>query len=396
MTNWAMTLRRAATIGSAHRCSGCMRLTPIAKLWLAAIACAFASASPALADPADCPARPGTLGVSRVIEVETKDGVRLGNMQYKDIDFLRPGEVVLTFDDGPLRRYSLAVLNALERHCTKATFFMVGRMAVSDPDMVQEIARRGHTVGSHTWSHKNLGRQSQSGAEREIELGISAVSAALGKPIAPFFRFPYLSDPKAMIAHLKERDTAIFSIDVDSNDFRTRDGNKMISNIMSGLSKHGKGILLFHDIQKSTARGIDELLDRLYRDGYKIVHLVPKDPIATLSNYDTDGMKELIARKKANASRPLADRSVVWPISLAGVPDREPLRALPHPVGVKGPVAPETAKLPPRRPETVPNVSPSRHTTANEPAERVSSQAIRPSVAVEAHRTDWRDDIFRN
>lgn len=371
------------------------------------------SSGAATADPVDCPNRSGTLGVSRVIEIDATGGPRLGNMQYKDIDFLKPGEVVLTFDDGPLRRYTLPVLNALERHCTKATFFMVGRMAVSDPDMVKEIARRGHTVGTHTWSHKNLGRQSTAGAEREIELGISAISAALGEPAAPFFRFPYLSDPKSMIAHLQSRDTAIFSIDVDSHDFRTRSGDRMISNIMSGLKRHGKGILLFHDIQKSTARGIDDLLDRLYRDGYKIVHVVPKTPTTTLSSYDNDGMKELIARKKAAASRPLADRSVVWPVSLAGLPEPEPLRSLPPTMGINGPVAPQTAKLPARRPDTSPHVPlpkrnmdagppPAGNETASQPASpaktahRATRPDVRPATTLARPKTDWREEIFRN
>ncbi|MEO1544624.1 MAG: polysaccharide deacetylase family protein, partial [Pseudomonadota bacterium] len=267
------------------------------------------SAAPVQAEPADCAVRSGALGVERVVEIDTTNGPRFGNMQYKDIDFLKPGEVVLTFDDGPLRRYTLNVLNALERHCTKATFFMVGRMAVTDPALVKEIDRRGHTVATHTWSHKNLGRLSASSAEREIELGVSAISAALGKPVAPFFRFPYLSDPKRMQAHLRERDIGNFSIDIDAVDFRTRSGSVIVERIMRGLKRQGKGILLFHDIQKSTARGIGKLLDRLKRGGYKVVHIVPKSSVTTLSKYDESGMKILMKRKAKAGERPLAKRS---------------------------------------------------------------------------------------
>jgi len=88
--------------------------------------------------------------------------------------------------------------------------------------MVREYARLGHTVGIHTWSHQNLHRMTPLKARAEIELGFSAVQQALGKPVAPFFRFPYLADSKGTMAHLKERNIAIFSIDVDSKDFRTR------------------------------------------------------------------------------------------------------------------------------------------------------------------------------
>ena len=272
-----------------------------------------------------CSRRRGVLGVSRVINIDTTNGPQFGLMQYKFIDFLKEGEVVLTFDDGPLRRNSLAVLNALEAECTRATFFMVGRMAVSDPLMVQEIAKRGHTVGTHTWSHRNVGRLSRSRAKLEIELGISAISAALGRPVTPFFRFPYLGDSRSSIGYLKSRNIGIFSIDVDSLDFRTRSGGTMVNRVMSSLKRKGKGVLLFHDIQKSTARGIVDLLNKLKRGGYKVVHLVSNTKVKTLEKYDALAQKEVARRKKAVARRPLASRSVVWPIATGGLPKTEEL-----------------------------------------------------------------------
>ena len=101
----------------------------------------FAGSAPAKADKPPCSERKGVLGVSRVVEIDTSKGARFGNMQYKDIDFLKPGEIVLTFDDGPLRPKTTSVLNALEGHCTKATFFMVGRMALVDPDPPSSLPR---------------------------------------------------------------------------------------------------------------------------------------------------------------------------------------------------------------------------------------------------------------
>src|SRR5262245_28201006 len=97
-----------------------------------------------------CTPGPDALGVSRVAEIDTRAGPRFV-FQYKEQDILADGEVVLTFDDGPLRVYTKPVLEALAAHCTKATFFLVGRMAVADPEMVREYARLGHTVGIHTW-----------------------------------------------------------------------------------------------------------------------------------------------------------------------------------------------------------------------------------------------------
>ncbi|MEW5964379.1 MAG: polysaccharide deacetylase family protein [Pseudomonadota bacterium] len=285
----------------------------------AAVAIVATASTAALAAPdgADaCAADKSKLGVSRIVEIDTKDGPAFGHLQYKDLSFLEPGEIVLTFDDGPLRRYTRAVLDALAAHCTKATFFMVGRMAVADPEMVREVARLGHTVGSHTWSHRNLATLAANRAKGEIELGASAVSKALGKPIAPFFRFPYLSDPKSMISYLQSRDTGIFSIEVDSYDYRAKSAEPVQRKVLAQLKDRGKGIILFHDIQQSTAKALADLLDELKSRGYKVVHLVPKKPMATLTEYDAIADKELERKRLAQAGKPLADRAVVWPIAV--------------------------------------------------------------------------------
>ncbi|MGL4397752.1 MAG: polysaccharide deacetylase family protein, partial [Hyphomicrobium sp.] len=201
-----------------------------------------------------CAAKPDVLGLSRVVEVDTANGPVFGG-SHKGNNFLADGEVILTFDDGPMRAYTRQVLKALADHCTKATFFMVGRMAVADPAMVKEVAAAGHTVASHTWSHQNLKALGVAKGTKEFELGASAVSAALGTPSAPFFRFPYLNEGKHVADHLKERNTASFFIDVDSKDYLTRDPKKMHDKIMGQLMAQRKGIILMHDIQPSTAHG---------------------------------------------------------------------------------------------------------------------------------------------
>lgn len=264
---------------------------------------------------AQCGPRSEVLGVSRVVEIDGSSGPRFGHLQYKDEHLLQDGEVVLTFDDGPSRQHTPAILAALDAHCTKATFFSVGRMAIADPEMLRETARRGHTIGTHTWSHRNIAALSPTAARYEIELGISAVRAALGKPVAPFFRFPYLSDPQSARAHLQERGIAVFSIDADSYDYKTPSGAVIQRNILQQLSQKKKGILLFHDIQASTARGLKGLLDELHARGFRVVHLVPKGPVATVAEFDALADQVLGKKQVAESHAPLARRSVVWPLT---------------------------------------------------------------------------------
>ena len=259
-----------------------------------------------------CKGAPNALGVSRVIEIDTTGGPRFGQQQYKDVNFLQDGEVVLTFDDGPLRQNTRLVLDALAQHCTKATFFVVGKMATSDPEMVRDIVRRGHTVGTHTWSHRNLRTLSAEEARKEIELGFSAVRMAAGAPIAPFFRFPYLSDPGGSIQHVRGRSIGIFSIDVDAYDYRTPSPSTVIHRVMRGLESTKKGIVLFHDIQPSTAHALKSLLDQLAGRGYRIVHLVPKTDVQTVAAYDQIAEREFSRRKMMLAANPLASRAITW------------------------------------------------------------------------------------
>jgi peptidoglycan/xylan/chitin deacetylase (PgdA/CDA1 family) len=235
-----------------------------------------------------------------------------GQTPFGEYDFLNEGEIVLTFDDGPSRANTPVILKALDMQCTKATFFMVGRMAAADPAMVREVARRGHTVGAHTWSHARLQGIELDKAKDEIEMGFSAVSRAMQGPVAPFFRFPYLRPTPEALDYLKGRQVASFGIDVDSRDFKTRDGSAVKATVLAQLATRHKGILLFHDIQPSTAQSIGDILEALKEKGYKVVHLVPKAPVATLADYDAKADGEIGTRRLAEAKEPLAPRSVVW------------------------------------------------------------------------------------
>jgi peptidoglycan-N-acetylglucosamine deacetylase len=257
--------------------------------------------------PAGCDNRPSAIGLSRIVEIDTTGGPRFGHSQYKDVDFLQDGEVVLTFDDGPMRHYTKRILDTLDAHCTRGTFFSVGKMALADPETLKETARRGHTVASHTWAHAKLSALSPAKATAEIEMGNSAVTRAMGGPIAPFFRFPYLRDNKAALDHLKTRNMSTFSIEVDSQDFRTRNPGQVLRNVMSQLKTAKKGIILFHDIQPATAGALSSILDNLKAGGFKVVHLVSKQTNTTLPEFDALVEREIEKKRLALASQPLGN-----------------------------------------------------------------------------------------
>lgn len=268
-------------------------------------------APPAPAKPA-C-ANPNALGVSRVVAINTTGGPGFGFEHFKQLDFLREKEVVLTFDDGPWPHNTPAVIKALDDECTTAIFFPIGKHATWHPEILKAVAAHGHTIGSHTWSHANLNNKKLTDEQRkaEIEKGFSAVKWALGDSPAPFIRFPALQHPPSMVAYMGERNVAIWSCDVDSFDFKAHNPKKIIDTVMGKLDKLGKGIILMHDFQKHTAEALPELLKRLKAGGYKVVQVKAKTKVQTIAQYDEEVVKGL--KQPVVNSRPVS--SVVETIS---------------------------------------------------------------------------------
>jgi peptidoglycan/xylan/chitin deacetylase (PgdA/CDA1 family) len=246
---------------------------------------------------------PNAIGVARVVEIDTTGGPGFGFEHFKSHDFLREGEVVLTFDDGPWPKNTPAVLAALAAHCTKAIFFPIGTHATYEPGILKQVAAAGHAVGSHTWCHQDLSKTKgnclvngkvqavEYDPKDEIEKGISAVRWAVGGPTAPYFRFPALRQPQELVDYLGKRNIAIFSTDMDSFDFKMRKPEQVRQAVLAKLKKHGKGIVLMHDFQHATAEAAMDLLNDLKAGGYKVVYMKPKFPVTTIASYDEQVLK---------------------------------------------------------------------------------------------------------
>lgn len=248
------------------------------------------------------------LGVSRIVEIDGKSGPLYGGFtKYeKEPPFLGPKEVVLTFDDGPMPKHTKPILDALDKFCTKATFFYVGQMAQAYPDMVKEVMGRGHTMGTHTWSHPmNLRALSLEKAEDQIERGFAAVALAAGQPIAPFFRFPGLSDSGPLLAHLQQRGIAAFTVDVVSNDSYIGSPQRLATRTLDQVERQNGGIILFHDIKASTAAALPTILGELKKRGFKVVHMRSKsvfEPLPALTA-ELEAKRALLEAKKAGGKK---------------------------------------------------------------------------------------------
>jgi peptidoglycan-N-acetylglucosamine deacetylase len=238
---------------------------------------ALAAASAARAE--ECPGNADALGTSRVLVLDPGELKRVGSMQYRQTLPLADKEVVLTFDDGPLPRYSNEVLNILAGQCIKATYFLIGSMARAHPDSVRRIYEEGHTIGTHTEDHPSqMQKLARDKVRQEIDEGIADVGAALGDAaeLAPFFRIPGLARSDVVEQELAARSLIVFSADAVADDWHHRiKPAEIVHRAMSRLQARGKGILLLHDIHAATVAALPELLKELKEGGFHIVHVVP-------------------------------------------------------------------------------------------------------------------------
>ena len=233
------------------------------------------AALPALA--ADCPR--DALGTSRTLVVDAREHPLIGTMQYRETLPLNDGEVVLTFDDGPIPKNTYQVLDILAAQCVKATFFLVGRQAQANPEGVRKVLAAGHTVATHSQSHPmNMHRLSPDRAKAEIDDGIASVTAALGDQgaaMSPFFRIPGLARNDGIEEYTRSRGLQIWSADFPADDWRPVSSKRVYDLAMQRLAAKGKGILLLHDIQPRTVAALPRILHDLKARGYRIVHVVP-------------------------------------------------------------------------------------------------------------------------
>ena len=193
---------------------------------------------------------------------------------------LRPGEVVLTFDDGPRPGKTNEILATLDDFGVKATFLMLGSAAQAHPRLAQQVALSGHTVGSHTFDHVDLSGLSRQAALDEIARGERAVALALsgaGQAPSPFFRFPYLSQTGFLRTNLMQGSVVVLDVDIDSKDYYKDTPENVAQRTLARLDSRGSGIILFHDIHQRTVDMLPMFLAELDQRGYSVVRLVPKD-----------------------------------------------------------------------------------------------------------------------
>lgn len=182
------------------------------------------------------------------------------------------GEISLTFDDGPDPQLTPRVLDMLDRHQAKASFFCVGERAAACPELTREIVRRGHSVENHSYRHRHsFALMGLSSLRREVCAAQETLAAITGRPPAFFrapagFRSPFLEPILAALG------LCYVSWTRRGFDATGKDPGRILGRLTQGLA--AGDVLLMHDSAPVVLEVLPELLMRTEALGLKPVSLV--------------------------------------------------------------------------------------------------------------------------
>lgn len=192
---------------------------------------------------------------------------------------LGPGEFALTFDDGPLPYTTPAIAKVLKSRCVPATFFMVGLSSRILSPIAALVEKAGFTIGTHTYTHKDLTTLSEEKAEAQIIDGMIAVEKATGGISAGegrLFRFPRWKSTPELETFVKSMGATRVNADISPEDWRGRPAKETFAVFKQRLGSKDRGVIGLHDVKLNTIDLVPMIIDEIHARGGTFVQLVPK------------------------------------------------------------------------------------------------------------------------
>ncbi len=187
--------------------------------------------------------------------------------------------VLLTFDDGPHRRYSEEIAAILKQYNAPAIFFNVGRnlgsldaqgAAKLNPgaQVSRKLKEAGYVLANHSFSHAQLSKQSGDNLKAEI-LNTDTLLKAVDPQRSSLFRFPYGARNREGMQLLANAQLKSMMWNIDSLDWADPVPSSIAERVLRAVEKEGRGIILFHDIHERTVKALPAVLERLAAEGYQ-------------------------------------------------------------------------------------------------------------------------------
>lgn len=204
---------------------------------------------------------------NRLIEVSSTYGDR--ELPIYSVD-TEEKKVAISFDAAWGAEDFGRIMEVLDRHEVKTTFFMTGEWVESYPDCVKTLVEKGHDLGNHSATHPDMTTLSKEKQKEQILKVHNAVKELTGYEME-LFRPPYGAYNNDVIRTCYELGYFPIQWDVDSLDWKDYEPARIISNVCEHESLGNGSIILCHNGAKYTADALDELLTNLEGQGYEIV-----------------------------------------------------------------------------------------------------------------------------
>lgn len=200
-----------------------------------------------------------------------KESYNINNTNY----FKDKKLVALTFDDGPNSKTTKKLLAELKKRQAKVSFFMLGEKATCEPDLVRSIYNEGHSIGSHTYSHKNLNTLTDQEIKDEINKTNELIRSITGSEVK------YLRPPYGLFKEetLATSNMTFILWNVDTEDWKYKNSKRLTQYLVDHIEDGD--IVLLHDIYESTITGVLDAIDILKPLNYEFVSI---DELAKYKN----------------------------------------------------------------------------------------------------------------
>ena len=203
--------------------------------------------------------------------------VKNNGIKKTDSKISKP-KVAITFDDGPSTVYTKILLDGLKERGVKATFFLTGQEIQYSKAVVKRMAREGHIIGNHTYSHIDLKKVNYAQGKDEIEKTNNIIKDLTGKK-PEYIRPPYGDWDKRL---MNETDMSIVLWSVDPEDWKDQNANIVANRVIKSTSDGD--VILLHDIFKTSVDAAFIIIDDLREKGYEFVTIDKIDSVKVIKN----------------------------------------------------------------------------------------------------------------
>ena len=205
--------------------------------------------------------------------------------------------IALTFDDGPDPVTTPAILDVLRDYHVKGTFFVIGARAEQHPELIDRIVSEGHTLGNHTYYHRDLTKLTPELVSRELQDTQAVIDEVLGEHsqitlFRPPCGAPYITQMEGLpVFQEAMREQRLYPVmwTIDSRDWALENQPESIVDNLAQSTPEGGGVVLLHDTQPQTVEALPKVIERYSTAGLEFTGV--RDLLAEKYGVDPNGIE---------------------------------------------------------------------------------------------------------